>query len=87
MNNRTYVLLLVFLTALGIFLVYQEAQARPVSCGYAEFWCTYECWGDFSTYDCWEDDGHLYCWFSCTDFGRSCGWFDPVYEICEGPTK
>jgi len=87
MSKRILILLLVALVGLSIFLVYGELQALPVTCVNAEFWCENQCWGDFSLDYCWEDDGREYCWFYCDSFGRSCGWNDPTYAICEGGAK
>ena len=85
MINRFYAALLILLVMAGVFLVYQEAQARPVMCVYAEYWCTAQCQGSFSIDYCYEEGAHLYCWFICTFSSNQCGWTPPyVYAQCEG---
>jgi hypothetical protein len=87
MKNRVYLIMLFLLIGLGVFLVWQQAHAIPPACVYAEYWCTVQCWGEFSLDYCWEDGGQTYCWFYCVDFHRECGWTPPVYAMCEGPMK
>lgn len=78
------ILLLSFLLAVGVFLIYQEAQASIIACVMAQSYCIANCAGTFSLGDCWQYQGITYCWFNCAGFHFPCGWADPTNAECQG---
>lgn len=85
MKKTVPTLLLVTLLAVGVVLVYKEAQASIIACVMAESYCTVNCWGTFTLGDCWQYQGVTYCWFNCKDFYHpTCGWNDPTETQCQG---
>lgn len=86
MKNLIGSLMLALLVATGLFLVYQEASARPIACDYAETVCVGNCRGTFTLGDCWPYQGGMFCDFVCNNFilpGSGCEWSDPTFGMCK----